>query len=173
MSAGQKLHWANHIHPWTGRSHTEETKQKLSELAKQRSAAPGYVNPMQGKTHTPEAIAKICKDRVGSSLEVRVAEILLENGYDFYHQFFVNHNGKCHSYDFKLKDLPILVEADGNYWHGGPGLAKHFIHVDDVIKNDREKDQIANTYGYGIIHVWESEIYSNPQILLDKINQLI
>lgn len=52
-----------------GTPHTNETKQKLSKIAKFRVEQPDYVNPMKGKTHTPEAIMKIGK-RVGSKLEL-------------------------------------------------------------------------------------------------------
>lgn len=51
---GEKLYGENN--PFYGHTHTEETKQKLSELAKQRT---GESNPFYGHTHTEETKQKI------------------------------------------------------------------------------------------------------------------
>lgn len=156
-----------------GKPHSKETKEKLSQIAKARVLQPDYKNPMLGRTHTPESIAKICKDRVGSSLELKVIEILKEMELPFIHQFFVTKDGRSYSYDFKLKGLPILIEADGDYWHGGPGVNKHFVHVESVKKNDLEKERIAMGRGYDLIRVWESEINTTPYLLKERILQLL
>ena len=151
--------------------HTDKTKQKLSKIAKKRAQQPDYVNPMAGKTHSSESIAKIIQKRSSTTLELLAKKILLDAGYSITHQFFIN-DGKTYAYDFKLNELPILIEMDGDYWHGGPGTKKHFYKVNAVKKNDAIKQDVAKRRGYHLIRVWESEMKRNPQILLDRIREL-
>lgn len=49
--------------PFYGKTHTKETKQKISEARKGKCA--GVEHPMYGKTHTEESIKKISKNRQG------------------------------------------------------------------------------------------------------------
>jgi very-short-patch-repair endonuclease len=169
ISENNKQYYSQHQHPWKNRKHTDETCKKMSELAKERASQPDYVNPMQGKIHTPESIAKICKDRVGSSLEVLTRSVLDEAGFPYTHQFFIIFNGRSYSFDFKLKDLPIVIEVDGDYWHGGSGVKKHFFDVDRIKKVDREKENVAKSRNYHLVRVWESELKNDPQLLLERI----
>jgi len=173
ISNTNKNRIAKNGHSWAGRKHKKETIHLLETIAHTRVNDPNYVNPMKGKTHTPESIAKICKDRVGSSLEVAVSELLMRHGYDFTHQFFITVDGKSYSYDFKLKGLPIIVEADGDYWHGGPGVSRYFFDVEKIKHNDEIKTQVANSRGYRVVRVWESEIASAPSVLLDRIHEAL
>jgi len=152
-----------------GTPHREDVKERLSKLAIDRAKQPGYKNPMLGKTHTAESIAKICKDRVGSKLELLGRKLLDSAGYVYTHQFFIVYDGRSYSYDFKLKGLPIVIELDGDYWHGGPGVKKHFFDVDRIREVDLKKEEAAKSRGYTLIRVWESDLKLNPNILIDRI----
>ena len=77
------------------------------------------------------------------------------------------------SYDFKIKNINLLIEIDGDYWHGGPGVEKHFYKLDEVKINDQIKNQLASENGYSLIRIWESDIYNQPDILIQKIKELI
>lgn len=59
ISATQKETFASgkRIHSWLGRNHSDETKAKISKQHTGKYA--GALNPMYGKTHSPDACAKI------------------------------------------------------------------------------------------------------------------
>lgn len=124
-------------------------------------------NPMFGKTHTAETIEKIIQKRSYTKPETIFRKILESLNIEYYHQFFITENKKTYAYDFKIKNKNILIEIDGDYWHGGPKYTKHFFKVDEIKKNDLIKNQIAELKNYRIIRFWESEL--NDSTLIEKI----
>lgn len=186
-----------------GKVVTERTKQKISESSKGKTRNKDRVSPMLGKTqsnyqkqkvkerldsfyknggepwtknnkHTPETIEKIFSKKPMNKLEEFVSSILNKNDIKYHFQFFLKtKDGICKSYDFKIKDTNILIEIDGDYWHGGLSLKKHFYKVNETKQNDILKEQLALENGFQLIRIWESDIYKQPNILIDKIKNLI
>ena len=52
-------------------------------------------------------------------------------------------------------------------------MGKHFHKVEEVKQNDLLKNQIALENGFSLIRIWESNIYNEPNIIVDKIKELI
>jgi very-short-patch-repair endonuclease len=156
----------------TGIKLSAETKQKISNTRIERGVAKGEKNGMYGKTHTPEAIKKIMTKRPMNKLEKRVSEILTEAGIKFHFQYFLNRDGICKSYDFKIKGKSLLIEIDGDYWHGGPASKKYkaFHELDKTQRNDEFKNEFAEDNGFEIYRFWESQIKTNPNIILETIH---
>lgn len=77
---------------------------------------------------------------------------------------------KKRQYDFILLDYNIIIEADGDYWHGNPRSYKNLSdrqlmkQKDDIIKN-----KIAIDSGYHILRFWEYDINFN----IDKVKNII
>jgi len=156
----------------TGLKNTLDARANMSISALKRSHQPGYVNPMQGKTHSPETIQKIFTHRKMNSIEKMVADKLKENNIQYYFQYFLSRNGICKSYDFKIKGKPLFIEVDGDYWHGGPGHNyEYFKGVNEVQENDRFKDKLADENGFKVIRIWESELKKNPNLILERLNE--
>jgi very-short-patch-repair endonuclease len=185
-----------------GRTKPEGTGEKISKSSKGKSRNLGKPSPMLGKTqskyqkqkvregmfnyygqgnepwtknnqHTPGTIEKIFQKRPMNKLEQFVASILDKNDIKYIYQFFLKtKDGICKSYDFKIKNVNLLIEIDGDYWHGGPGVGKHFYKLDEVKINDQIKNQLASENGYSLIRIWESDIYNQPDILIQKIKEL-
>lgn len=141
-------------------------KQKMSQKAKIQCAGAG--NPMYGKTHTPSAIQKIFAKRPMNNLEKYVADYFDFNNIEYYHNFFIN-GDSTHSYDFKIKGIKLLIEIDGDYWHGGPKYVKYFHNVDSVKSNDVLKTEIAENSGFKLIRFWESDIENNSERVFNEI----
>lgn len=156
-------------HNQTGLLRAESTCKLISDKAKIRVSKPDYVNPMQGKTHSPEAIKKIFTHKKMNRLEKLVADILDANKIEYYFQFFLQENDICKSYDFKIKGKPIILEIDGDYWHGGPSINKYCKDIENAKINDKFKEELANKNGYKLIRFWESDINKNPDIIIDAI----
>ena len=62
----------------------------------------------KGVKRSTETINKIFSKRPMNKLEKFVSNILDENNIKYTHQFFLNKDGICKSYDFKIKDTNIL-----------------------------------------------------------------
>lgn len=160
-------------HGRLGKTFTQESKDKMSKTALLNAAKSDYKNGMAGKTHTPEAIEKIFSHRKMNKLERLVASILDENNIPYRFQFFINKNGVCKSYDFKLKDSNIIIEVDGDFWHGNEKSKVKFDKYETVRKNDELKTMIACEEGYTLIRLWESDIKKDSSIIINSINQII
>lgn len=157
--------------PMLGKTHSKITKDKMSKSAKisfDKGERP--LIAQKGVKRSIETIEKIFKKRKMNKLELFVSSILDKNNIKYKHQFFLSKDGVCKSYDFKIKDTNILLEIDGDYWHGGPSLDKHFFKLEEVKQNDLFKDQLAKDNGFRLIRIWESEIYKDPDVILKTIN---
>jgi very-short-patch-repair endonuclease len=64
-------------------------------------------------------------------------------------------------YDFYLPDHNILVEIDGDYFHGNPKVYSegdlNHMQVKNK-KNDLYKNNLAKGLGYGLERIWEKDI---------------
>lgn len=197
LSDNRKEKYALGWSPRVGKLHTEESKQKnaAAHLGKKIPSISGILNPacrpevkekisktmiengysigekngMYGKTHTPEAIKKIFSHRKMNKLETLVAEQLDKASISYHFQYFINDDGVCKSYDFKIKDKPLIIEVDGDFWHGNPLKPNHYDKVDDVRENDKLKDEMARKQGIQVIRLWESDIKKDPSIVLKHV----
>jgi G:T-mismatch repair DNA endonuclease (very short patch repair protein) len=197
LSKSIKKWYSNNEHPWVGRIHSKETLKKISQTQRcrldnpenhgmyGRTHTPETIkkisnsqkkyyetndSPFKGKTHTPETIKKIFQNKPMNKLEKKVGEYLTELGIDYTFQFFINEDGVCKSYDFKINNTNLILEVHGDYWHGGNGVNTHVFNVDDNIQNDKLKTEIANRRGYEVVVVWESEIKDDIDIIRKRIN---
>ncbi len=90
--------------------------------------------------------------------ELEFEKILIEIGVDFRTQEIVG--GKI--FDFYIPSSNLLVEIDGDYWHGNPEKYKRPNKMQNTNrKNDKRKDLIAESNGYKISRVWESDLKDN------------
>jgi very-short-patch-repair endonuclease len=181
---------------FSGYTHSEETKQKISKTHinkkhhlnhkqsdfqknKARENMLNYYSKgnepwTKNNPHTSETIEKIFSKKPMNKLEKLVASVLDENNIEYYYQYFLKtKDGICKSYDFKIKNTNILLEIDGDYWHGGPGVEKHFYKLKETQQNDLFKNQLAKDNGFSLIRIWESNIYHQPYIIIQKIKELI
>lgn len=158
--------------PMLGKKQSNYQKQKVRERFLKyykEGNKPWTVN----NKHSFETIEKIFKKRKENKLEKFVSYILEKNNIPYDFQFFLKDKENCKSYDFKIKNKNILLEIDGDYWHGGPSLKKYFYKLEEVKKNDIFKNMFAKKQGFILLRFWESEIYSNPEIIIEKLKPFI
>lgn len=74
-------------------------------------------------------------------------------------------------YDFGLKKERILIEVQGDYWHGNPNIYKK----EDLNRTQRKKQEadkskkdFALKHGFKIFYIWEEEINNNSYTNLIK-----
>ena len=146
-----------------------EVRKKIAKTRLERGCGVGEKNSMFGKTHTPEAIKKIFSHRKINKTEKIVADLLDKHNIEYDFQFFINRDGVCKSYDFKIKGKSILIEVDGDFWHGGPGSKTYWKDVDKVQENDILKEEIAKQNGYKLFRFWESELKKDANVVLQYL----
>jgi very-short-patch-repair endonuclease len=167
MAEKRKIWHENNEHPLLGKFHSQETKNKMSAI--KIGMYDGKNNPMYGKHHTPETIKKIFSFRRMNKLEKLVADTLDSANIKYKFQFFINDGNVCRSYDFKIKHKPLILEIDGDYWHGNPNIKSHYFGVEKIKANDLLKERMANTRGYKVIRFWESDIKKDVSIIKTRL----
>jgi hypothetical protein len=167
MSDVRKEWLKTNNHPMLGKQHSDETLDKMSKA--KIGLYDGEKNPMYGKKHKPESLKKMFVCRPMNSLESKVAAELDRLGLKYTYQFFIHDGELCRSYDFKLKRRPIIIEADGDYWHGNPNTEHHCPSVNDIQENDKLKEKMAEARGYKVIRFWESDVKRNLSIIETKL----
>ena len=146
-------------------------KHKLSEKMS------GENHPFYGKKRpdhsklmkTPEMMEKIFAKRSMTDIEQLMMTMLEQTNIPYHSQFFINHNSDIYAYDFKLKNLPFLIEVDGDYWHGGPSTNKHVPFVSEVQEKDILKTEIARQHGYTVLRFWGSDIKDRPFWVIQQL----
>ena len=72
-----------------------------------------------------------------------------------------------YQFDFGIKDKKLLIEVDGDYWHGNPKLynkdgsnGKRKLNEIQLekIETDKEKTDWAESRGFKLLRIWEDEI---------------
>jgi G:T-mismatch repair DNA endonuclease (very short patch repair protein) len=137
-----------------GRTHSQKTKDKMSNSAIQRILKTGKVKR--------------------SGLEYKFEGILELLEIEYIHSYFIKDINKI--YDFYLPKYNILLEIDGDFWHCNPNTrhASPECKTQEInITNDQFKTQWAHDNGYKLLRFWENDINNNilkvKQILLENI----
>ncbi|MBW3545403.1 MAG: DUF559 domain-containing protein [Bacteroidetes bacterium] len=77
--------------------------------------------------------------------------------------FKAQHNVKGFLFDFYIPDENLLIEVDGDYWHGNP---EKFPDPSSMQRKNRRRDRlktkVAREQGYRVVRFWESDINANP-----------
>ena len=76
-------------------------------------------------------------------------------------------------YDFLILGSNILVEVDGDYWHGNQNVFEDLSEFQkNVQENDKIKENFANSNGYNIIRFWGSDIKKNCDNVKNKLIEI-
>jgi very-short-patch-repair endonuclease/Zn ribbon nucleic-acid-binding protein len=107
-----------------------------------------------------------------NKIEKIVADKLKELGLNFEYSIILN----CYQFDFGCKKHKILLEVQGDYWHGNPRIYKKRELNDTQKKNsqrDKEKIKFVKKHQMKLYYIWESDIKSNNFKVLEDIKNEI
>lgn len=166
---------------------SEETKANAKKMISEKTAVrvKGEGNPMYGKKHkdstkelisnrhkgrrfTQEHLDNIFGKREITKPEKIVLELLQSENINFVFQHTLFTNKRCYIYDFFIPPK-ILIEVDGNYWHGHPESKNTPKNIVEIRENDKNKTDLAIRRNYNILRFWESEIKSDIETVKNKI----
>lgn len=91
-------------------------------------------------------------------------------------EFGVVLNG--HQFDFGNKSHRVLLEVQGDYWHGNPNIygpdkrPLNEIQTTKIAK-DAIKEEFCIQHGFTLFKIWESDIKTKNFDVLDRMKKFI
>lgn len=108
-----------------------------------------------------------------SKLEEDFAHNFLDKlGVEYQYQFEAKDIGRF--YDFYLPKSNLLIEIDGDYWHGNREIYEEKDLKGFQIraqKVDEYKNKWALMHGIPIVRIWEHDIRKNPEKVLKELKE--
>lgn len=148
------------------------TKIRLSQR-KLRDADPIKYQTLKAKGGKASMLSQM-PNWVPNKIETIVQNELKKRGMEF--KFGVILDGL--QFDFGNKTHKILLEVQGDYWHGNPtifGPDKRPLNSVQVSKKSRDvtKEEFCVCHGFTLFKIWESDIKTENFVVLDQIRDLI
>lgn len=76
--------------------------------------------------------------------------------------------------DAFVPDASMVVQFDGDYWHGHPSKRKPGdARQEKRMRLDKSQDAYCRRCGYGVLRVWERDIHSRPDWVLSRMESAI
>ena len=184
-----------------GKHHSEETKKKMSERRKKglvwnrgnhlseehkkkiSEKMKGKNHPNYGRRFSEEVRSKFSRaallrtqNRLGpwkdTKPELEMKRILERLNIPFEHQFRIK--GINHIFDFHILNTNILIEADGDYWHGNSKMFKKLNRIQKESKQrDKKINKLAKANNFILLRFWENNILNNKEIVKKEILKFV
>lgn len=105
-----------------------------------------------------------------STPEKIIEDVLRKHNITYHYSFFLG--GR--QFDFCLPNNRILIECDGDYWHGNTFTQKNLTESQIMKqKDDRIKDSIAKKNNNTIVRFWEYDIHNHLNEIETSILNII
>ncbi len=185
--------------PFYGKQHSDMTKEKISKSSKKMWDSFGELERVKylNKLSMAQKIL-MCKDPVKYSenkskaarcshlsqfskkkmnkIETKINEELKRRNIEMEYSVIF-----CYKqFDFGNKETKTLLEVHGDYWHGNPllyGTNEGLKPLNNIqinkIEIDKDKENLAEKYGFKLFKIWESDINNGNFSILDKIKEHI
>lgn len=105
---------------------------------------------------------------IHSTVERKMIKILNELNISFKYQFRL----KNYSFDFRILDTNILIEVDGDYYHGNP---KIYSKLNKIQLKQKQKDikhnEMAKINSYVLLRFWGSDVLKNKEKIIQQLNE--
>jgi hypothetical protein len=113
-----------------------------------------------------------------TDIEILFEGILHEMNIEFQPKYRIYNKNRedfwYREYDFLIKNCNILIEVDGDYWHGNEKIFKELS--EDQIKtkeNDIKKTEFAKLNGFDVIRFWGDDIKNNKETIKIELTKLL
>lgn len=151
---------------------TEIDKQNISKKLSDAQKKLQIKNPELYKKQKSDAgklSGKTAKYKI-NKIEKIILSILENKNLSFKYSVILDR----YQFDFGNKEYKILLEVQGDYWHGNPLVYTNLNHIQ--IKN-KEKDylklEFAKKHGFKLYYIWEKDIKEgNFSVINDIENEI-
>ena len=135
----------------------------LSEITKFRMSLSRVGKKFSEKTKKKMRIARAkqiipIKD---TSIEIKIQNFLKQLGVEHYTHFCINGMKNIYQCDIFIPSKKLVIECDGDFWHGNPLIYNQWKDKEYVIKHkerDVFRDKELVEKGFRVIRLWENEI---------------
>jgi G:T-mismatch repair DNA endonuclease (very short patch repair protein) len=151
------------------------TIKKLGE-EKWRKRQLQWLNTMNAKSEKEKdriAILKTTAIGIISRPERELSKVLFNFGFLTKTQICLHENDKRYVYDISCKNK--LIEFNGDYWHCNPNKyssdyynKSKRLSAQQIWDNDKKKICVAESQGYKVLTIWESDWKINKQKCIDE-----
>jgi hypothetical protein len=112
-----------------------------------------------------------------TDIEILFEDILIELNIPHQVKFRIYDKDKINfwyrEYDFLILNSNILIEVDGDYWHGNKNIFNEVSEFQkSVQENDKIKEEFAIRNGYEIIRFWGSDVKNKKEEVINKIKEI-
>lgn len=114
-----------------------------------------------------------CKKANITKLELAGREILKEIGVKFEEQVLIEDS---FTVDVFIKDCNLIIEWDGDYWHGHTSKLKDGMpdkRQKEIMERDVKRDKILRGKGVNVLRIWEHDVYENKGGVSENIKRTI
>ena len=161
FSTGELAQWNK------GKQYTDEQLVKFHAAWKDPKRRAKISKTLKGRPKS-EAHRKIMRETLArnrkellkgnpSNLEFTFADILTTLNIEFVHQYHVD----GFDYDFYLPSKNLLIEIDGDYWHGNPDVYTEAV-LNNMQRKNRGKDKLKTKHAadrnFKLARYWEHDI---------------
>jgi len=138
-------------------------KIKLRRISKEKNKKKNHLKKRKKKEKKGLGLGKDTKP------ELKMKNFLNSLNIPFEHQFCLEE----YSFDFRIIDTNILIEVDGDYWHGNP---KKFQKLNNRQERNKQRDLIKNKVaednGFILLRFWEDDILNNGKKVLRELKKV-
>lgn len=113
--------------------------------------------PKKPQTVRSSKLEILFRDKVLESLQIK-----------YIHQYQI----ASKIFDFYLPEYRLLIEVDGDYWHGNTKGKLNEMQKKNI-KNDKLKNRIASFHKYNLIRFSEGDIHKNLRMIKLKLTTKI
>jgi G:T-mismatch repair DNA endonuclease (very short patch repair protein) len=152
---------------------TDEEKQKISKNSSESQKKLQQKDPETYRKNKQKAglVSHLNHKKYKmNNLEKDVQKVLNEFGIQMKYSVIF-----CYKqFDFGIKDKKILLEVQGDYWHGNPEIYSEHNEIQKRnTENDKSKAQIAEKHGYKLFYIWESDFRNKDYSVFMEIKKLL
>lgn len=165
----QKESYSNYL-----KNRSEEEKEKISLATSHLQKKLYQSDPEKYRQQRREAgkLSHIANGKYKKNKpEIKVSEQLYKMGLNNF-DYSIILDG--YQFDFGCKKHKLLLEVQGDYWHGNPHIYTKLNSIQENIQQkDKLKAEFALKHGFKLFYIWESEINNDNFAILNQIKELI
>ena len=122
----------------------------------------------------------LAKHHNSSKPQQEIFKFLNENykNYTIFSDFGIEKSHRKYKADFLIKELNLIIEFNGTYWHCDPRIyEKNYINqkkglkAESIWKYDNDRKDFLESLGYKVLVLWELDYKSNKEQTLDIIRE--
>jgi len=125
---------------------------------------------IQGKRNGGKAAAAISGKYKMNKLERFFLDAVTASGINIEYSVILDRK----QYDFGNKEKRVLIEINGDFWHGNPLIYPSLSERQKAVQEkDRVKKEWAESKGFRVLSFWESEIRNQIDDVLSEVKNAI